>query len=138
PPAEAPAAAALPRVRWGAAAAPAPPPEEIADAFAVLGPQPVPAIGLTLDVDTGTVKVLKLPSPPGEGMRYDLWLVADQDGPRRLASFRETGDVQSDAVRMLDRSRLADTFLIITREPEAEAGALPSGTPIYSGMAVAR
>ncbi|WP_127089875.1 anti-sigma factor domain-containing protein [Aquabacter cavernae] len=115
-----------------------PPPEEVADAFAVLGPQPVPAIGLTLDVDTGTVTVLKLPAPAGEGMHYDLWLVSDQDGPQRLASFRETGSVQSDAVRALERDRLDDTFLIITRESDAEPSATPSGAPVYSGMAVAR
>lgn len=118
--------------------APPPAPEEVADAFAVLGPQPVPGIGLTLDVDAGMVTVLKLPAPPGEGMRYDLWLVTEDDGPRRLASFRETGSVESLAVRDLEKERLADTFLMITREPEGQAGPLPTGASIYSGMAVAR
>lgn len=118
--------------------APPSPPEEVADAFAVLGPQPVPAIGLTLDVDAGAVTVLKLPAPPGEGMRYDLWLVTEDDGPRRLASFRETGSVESLAVRDLEKERLANTFLMITLEPEGQTGPLPTGASVYSGMAVAR
>lgn len=138
PPVPAPAVVALAPAPFPEPPAAPPPAEEVADAFAVLGPQPAPAIGLTLDVDSGTVSILKLPAPPGEGMRYDLWVLTQQDGPRRLASFRETGDVESLAVRDLDKTRLGDTFLIITEEPEAQAGPVPTGAPVYSGMAVAR
>lgn len=138
PPAAEPAVVALAPAPFPEPPAPPAPVEEVADAFAVLGPQPAPAIGLTFDVDSGTVSVLKLPAPPAEGMRYDLWVLTQQDGPRRLASFRETGDVESQAVRELDKARLADTFLIITQEPETQAGPVPTGAPVFAGMAVAR
>lgn len=115
------------------------PPEPVPEAFAVLGPQPVPAVGLAFDPDTGLVSVLKVSIPPRAGMRYDLWIVTAQAGTRHLAGFREPGAYVSDLLPALTPAQLADALLIVTEEPDGSAPAgAPTGTPLYSGMAVRR
>ncbi|OYY09436.1 MAG: hypothetical protein B7Y70_10165 [Rhizobiales bacterium 35-68-8] len=118
---------------------PPPPPEPVPEAFAVLGPQPVPAVGLAFDPDTGLVSVLKVSVPPRAGMRYDLWIVTAQAGTRHLAGFREPGAYVSDLLPALTPAQLADALLIVTEEPDGSTPAdAPTGTPLYSGMAVRR